>query len=126
VTVEEADESSSQVVKLVDQVIIAAYRKNASDIHIEPSVVTKATSIRFRMDGVCQEYMKIPNAMVRGVVSRVKIMSNLDISRAAPPQDGKIKFRRKGFRRLNCGWPHCPRPAVTRTWSCGSWLPPGL
>jgi type II secretory ATPase GspE/PulE/Tfp pilus assembly ATPase PilB-like protein len=95
-TVEEADESSSQVVKLVDQVIIAAYRKNASDIHIEPSVVTKATSIRFRLDGVCQEYMKIPNAMVRGVVSRVKIMSNLDIAERRLPQDGKIKFRRKG------------------------------
>ncbi len=96
VTVEEADESSSQVVKLVDQVIIAAYRKNASDIHIEPSVVTKATSIRFRLDGVCQEYMKIPNVMVRGVVSRIKIMSNLDIAERRLPQDGKIKFRRKG------------------------------
>jgi type II secretory ATPase GspE/PulE/Tfp pilus assembly ATPase PilB-like protein len=96
VTTEEADESSSQVVKLVDQVIIAAYRKNASDIHIEPSVVTKATSIRFRLDGVCQEYMKIPNVMVRGVVSRIKIMSNLDIAERRLPQDGKIKFRRKG------------------------------
>jgi type II secretory ATPase GspE/PulE/Tfp pilus assembly ATPase PilB-like protein len=95
-TVEEADESSSQVVKLVDQVIIAAYRKNASDIHIEPSVVTKATNIRFRLDGVCQEYMKIPNAMVRGVISRIKIMSNLDIAERRLPQDGKIKFRRKG------------------------------
>jgi len=95
-TVEEADESSSQVVKLVDQLIIAAYRKNASDIHIEPSAVTKATSIRFRLDGVCQEYMKIPNSMVRGVVSRVKIMSNLDIAERRLPQDGKIKFRRKG------------------------------
>jgi type II secretory ATPase GspE/PulE/Tfp pilus assembly ATPase PilB-like protein len=96
ITVEEADESSSQVVKLVDQVIIAAYRKNASDIHIEPSVVSKATNIRFRLDGVCQEYMKIPNAMVRGVVSRIKIMSNLDIAERRLPQDGKIKFRRKG------------------------------
>jgi type II secretory ATPase GspE/PulE/Tfp pilus assembly ATPase PilB-like protein len=96
ITVEEADESSSQVVKLVDQVIIAAYRKNASDIHIEPSVVTKATTIRFRLDGVCQEYMKIPNGMVRGVVSRIKIMSNLDIAERRLPQDGKIKFRRKG------------------------------
>jgi type II secretory ATPase GspE/PulE/Tfp pilus assembly ATPase PilB-like protein len=93
---EDADESSSQVVKLVDQVIIAAYRKNASDIHIEPSVVTKATSIRFRLDGVCQEYMKVPNAMVRGIVSRIKIMSNLDIAERRLPQDGKIKFRRKG------------------------------
>ena len=94
--VEEADESSSQVVKLVDQTIIAAYRKNASDIHIEPSSSNRATSIRFRLDGVCHEYIKIPNSIVRGVVSRIKIMSNLDIAERRMPQDGKIKFRRKG------------------------------
>jgi type II secretory ATPase GspE/PulE/Tfp pilus assembly ATPase PilB-like protein len=93
---DEADEASSKVVKLVDQVIIAAYRKNSSDIHIEPSPITKATSIRFRLDGVCQEYMKAPNAMVRGIISRIKIMSNLDIAERRLPQDGKIKFRRKG------------------------------
>jgi len=93
---EGADEASSQVVKLVDQAIIAAYRKNASDIHIEPSPITKATSIRFRLDGVCQEYLKAPNSMVRGIVSRIKIMSNLDIAERRLPQDGKIKFRRKG------------------------------
>lgn len=94
--VDEADEASSKVVKLVDQVIIAAYRKNSSDIHIEPSPITKATSIRFRLDGVCQDYMKAPNSMVRGIVSRIKIMSNLDIAERRLPQDGKIKFRRKG------------------------------
>jgi len=94
--VDEADEASSKVVKLVDQIIIAAYRKNSSDIHIEPSPITKATSIRFRLDGVCQEYMKVPNAMVRGIISRIKIMSNLDIAERRLPQDGKIKFRRKG------------------------------
>ncbi len=94
--VDEADEASSQVVKLVDQTIIAAYRKNASDIHIEPSPVTKATGIRFRLDGVCQEYMKVPNSIVRGIISRIKIMSNLDIAEKRLPQDGKIKFRRKG------------------------------
>jgi type II secretory ATPase GspE/PulE/Tfp pilus assembly ATPase PilB-like protein len=96
VELEEADESSSQVVKLVDQCIIAAYRRNASDIHIEPSPITKATSIRFRLDGVCQEYMKVPNSLVRGIISRIKIMSNLDIAERRLPQDGKIKFRRKG------------------------------
>ncbi|MGB9442988.1 MAG: ATPase, T2SS/T4P/T4SS family [Desulfobacterales bacterium] len=94
--IEEADEASSQVVRLVDQTIIAAYRKNASDIHIEPSPVTKATSIRFRLDGVCQEYMKVPNSIVRGIISRIKIMSNLDIAEKRLPQDGKIKFKRKG------------------------------
>ncbi|MGD9307360.1 MAG: GspE/PulE family protein, partial [Desulfobacterales bacterium] len=96
VEVDEVDEASSKVVKLVDQVIIAAYRKNSSDIHIEPSPITKATSIRFRLDGVCQEYMKVPNTMVRGIISRIKIMSNLDIAERRLPQDGKIKFRRKG------------------------------
>ncbi|MBW1899467.1 MAG: type II/IV secretion system protein, partial [Deltaproteobacteria bacterium] len=90
------DEASGRIVKVVDQFIIAAYRKNASDIHIEPSSVTKSTSIRFRLDGVCQEYMKIPNSMVRGIVSRVKIMSHLDIAERRLPQDGKIKFKRKG------------------------------
>jgi type II secretory ATPase GspE/PulE/Tfp pilus assembly ATPase PilB-like protein len=90
------DEASGKIVKLVDQVIIAAYRKNSSDIHIEPSSITKSTTIRFRLDGVCQEYMKVPNSMVRGIISRVKIMSNLDIAERRLPQDGKIKFRRKG------------------------------
>ncbi|MDH3879087.1 MAG: GspE/PulE family protein, partial [Desulfobacterales bacterium] len=90
------DEASGKIVKLVDQVIIAAYRKNSSDIHIEPSSISKSTTIRFRLDGVCQEYMKVPNSMVRGIISRVKIMSNLDIAERRLPQDGKIKFRRKG------------------------------
>jgi type II secretory ATPase GspE/PulE/Tfp pilus assembly ATPase PilB-like protein len=90
------DEASGKIVKLVDQTIIAAYRKNASDIHIEPSSITKSTSVRFRLDGVCQEYLKVPNSMTRGIVSRVKIMSNLDIAERRLPQDGKIKFKRKG------------------------------
>ena len=90
------DEASGKIVKLVDQVIIAAYRKNSSDIHIEPSSITKSTTIRFRLDGVCQEYLKVPNSMVRGIISRVKIMSNLDIAERRLPQDGKIKFKRKG------------------------------
>lgn len=93
---DEVDENSSRVVKLVDQAIIAAYRKNASDIHIEPSTISKATTIRFRLDGVCQEYLKVPNSMVRGIISRIKIMSNLDIAERRLPQDGKIKFRRRG------------------------------
>jgi type II secretory ATPase GspE/PulE/Tfp pilus assembly ATPase PilB-like protein len=77
IVTDDADEASSQVVKLVDQAIIAAYRKNASDIHIEPSPITKATSIRFRLDGVCQEYTKVPNSMVRGIISRIKILSGI-------------------------------------------------
>lgn len=91
------DEASGKVVKLVDQVLVAAYRKNASDIHVEPSPITKATSIRFRMDGVCQEYLQVPNAMARGILSRIKIMAGLDIAERRLPQDGKIKFKRRGI-----------------------------
>ncbi len=93
---ESMDESTSQVVRLVDQIMVAAYRSNVSDIHIEPSPITNKTVIRFRMDGVCQEYLKVPNSMIKGILSRIKIMSNLDISERRLPQDGKIKFRRKG------------------------------
>jgi type II secretory ATPase GspE/PulE/Tfp pilus assembly ATPase PilB-like protein len=95
-SIDDMDESSSKVVKLVDQCLIAAYRKNASDIHIEPQPQTKTTNIRFRMDGVCQDYIKVPNSMARGILSRVKIMAGLDIAERRLPQDGKIKFKRKG------------------------------
>jgi type II secretory ATPase GspE/PulE/Tfp pilus assembly ATPase PilB-like protein len=95
--IDNIDESSSQVVKFVDQVLITAFRKNVSDIHIEPSPVTKATAIRFRMDGVCQEYIQVPNIMAPGILSRLKIMAGLDIAERRLPQDGKIKMKRKGI-----------------------------
>ena len=95
--IEEIDEASGQVVKLVDQVLVSAFRKGASDIHIEPSPLIKTTSIRFRMDGVCQEYLQVPNSMARGILSRIKIMAGLDIAERRLPQDGKIKFKRKGI-----------------------------
>ena len=93
---ERLNEKSSQVVRLVDQIIINAYRNNASDIHIEPSPETKRTGIRFRLDGVCQEYAQVPEYMARGILSRIKIMAGLDIAERRLPQDGKLKFRRKG------------------------------
>ena len=95
--VESIDESSSQVVKFVDQVLVTAFRKNVSDIHIEPSPVSKSTGIRFRMDGVCQEYVHVPNIMAPGILSRLKILANLDIAERRLPQDGKIKIKRKGI-----------------------------
>ncbi len=95
--VEELDEGSGKVVRLVDQMLISAYRKDASDIHIEPSPVTKRTKIRFRIDGVCQDFLEIPNSFAHALLSRVKIMSNLDIAERRMPQDGKIKFKRRGI-----------------------------
>ncbi len=95
--VDEFNEASGKVVKLVDQILVAAYRKNTSDIHIEPSPLTKATTVRFRLDGVCQEYIQVPNTMAKGVLSRIKIMAGLDIAERRLPQDGKIKFKRRGI-----------------------------
>ncbi len=91
------DESSSQVVKFVDQILVTAFRNGASDIHIEPSALTRKTNIRFRNDGVCYEYIQVPNAMAPAIISRLKIMAELDIAEKRLPQDGKIKVRRKGI-----------------------------
>jgi len=96
--VEDFDESSSQVVRMVDQIFISAYRKNVSDIHIEPSPMSKTANIRFRIDGVCQDFLQVPITHARAILSRIKIMSGLDIAEKRLPQDGKIKFKRKGIK----------------------------
>ncbi|MCK5783445.1 MAG: Flp pilus assembly complex ATPase component TadA, partial [Desulfobacterales bacterium] len=94
---EMSNEASGKVVQLVDQVLITAYRKDASDIHIEPSTISKRTKIRFRIDGVCQDFLEVPNSFATAILSRIKIMANLDIAEKRLPQDGKIKFKRKGI-----------------------------
>ena len=91
------DETSSQVVNLVDQIIIAAYRRNASDIHFEPCQDSRVTTVRFRIDGVCQDYTKVPNSMIRAIIIRIKIMAGVDIAEKRLPHDGKIKFKRRGI-----------------------------
>jgi type IV pilus assembly protein PilB len=78
----------SPVIKFVNYLISNAINEGASDIHIEPK--DKFTKIRFRIDGVLFEMMQLPFKMHPAVVSRVKIMSNLDISERRLPQDGKI------------------------------------
>jgi len=94
---ESVNEASGKVVQLVDQILITAYRKDASDIHIEPSTISKRTKIRFRIDGVCQDFLEVPNSFAMAILSRIKIMANLDIAEKRMPQDGKIKFKRKGI-----------------------------
>lgn len=95
--VEAYTEASGKVVRLVDQAIITAYRRNASDIHVEPSPITKKTKLRFRIDGVCQDFLEIPNNFANAVLSRIKIMAGLDIAERRMPQDGKIKFKRRSL-----------------------------
>ena len=89
-------EASGKVVRLVDQALITAFRKNASDVHVEPSPITRRTKIRFRIDGVCQDFLEVPNTFANALLSRIKIMAGLDIAERRMPQDGKIKFRRRG------------------------------
>ncbi|MFP4088157.1 MAG: GspE/PulE family protein [Desulfobacteraceae bacterium] len=85
-------ENDSAVVQLINKMIVDAYSRNASDIHIEPRQGKASAVVRFRIDGACQAYQAIPHTYKRAVVSRIKIMSDLDISERRLPQDGKIKF----------------------------------
>ncbi len=87
------DENDSAIVRLANQIIADAFRQNASDIHIEPYGEKRETLVRFRVDGDCFEYMKIPQSYRRAIVSRLKIMASLDIAERRKPQDGKIKFK---------------------------------
>jgi type II secretory ATPase GspE/PulE/Tfp pilus assembly ATPase PilB-like protein len=87
-------ESDSVIMQLVNKIINDAYGRRASDIHIEPNVDKKNVEIRFRVDGDCALYQTVPFSYRAAVISRIKIMSNLDITVKRIPQDGKIKFRR--------------------------------
>ena len=89
----ELDENDSAVIRLANQIIMDAYKSRASDVHIEPYGAQRDTVIRYRVDGGCLEYQKIPGAYRRAIVTRIKIMSQLDIAERRKPQDGKIKFR---------------------------------
>jgi type IV pilus assembly protein PilB len=79
------------VVKLVNLIFIEAIKKNASDIHVEP--YEKELRIRYRIDGVLQEQMKPPVKLKSSIVSRIKIMAQLDIAERRLPQDGRIKMK---------------------------------
>ncbi|MEY4704446.1 MAG: hypothetical protein RL042_642 [Nitrospirota bacterium] len=87
------DENDSAIVRLTNQVIAEADRLGASDIHIEPYADRKDMAVRLRVDGTCFTYMRIPASYRRAVVSRIKVMANLDIAERRKPQDGKIRYR---------------------------------
>jgi type II secretory ATPase GspE/PulE/Tfp pilus assembly ATPase PilB-like protein len=87
------DENDSAIVRLANQVIADAYRLSASDVHIEPYSDKKETAVRFRVDGTCFTFMRIPAVYRRAIISRIKIMANLDIAERRKPQDGKIRYK---------------------------------
>ncbi len=89
-------EEDSAVVQLVNKIILDAYARKASDIHIEPYPGKENTHVRIRIDGHCTLYQTIPFSYRNAIVSRIKIMSDLDIAERRKPQDGKIKFKKYG------------------------------
>ena len=92
--IEGMTEEDSAIVQLVNKMIIDAHNRGASDIHIEPRQGRANTVIRVRIDGACQTYQTLPYTYKRAIVSRIKIMADLDIAERRLPQDGKILFRR--------------------------------
>lgn len=92
----ESAAADNELVKFVNKVIIDAYKQKASDIHIEPMPGKAKTGIRFRIDGTLMPYVEVPAHFRQAMVTRLKIMCDLDISERRKPQDGKIKFRKYG------------------------------
>jgi type II secretory ATPase GspE/PulE/Tfp pilus assembly ATPase PilB-like protein len=100
IEIEEAEsgvgEEDSAVVQLVNKIILDACARGASDIHIEPYPGKENTEVRIRVDGACSIYQTIPFSYRNAIVSRIKIMADLDIAERRKPQDGKIKFKKYG------------------------------
>ncbi len=84
-------EVDAPIVKLVNGILMNAIKTRSSDIHVEPS--EQILRIRYRIDGVLQPVLKLPLKIKNALTSRIKIMSNLDISERRLPQDGRIKLK---------------------------------
>ncbi len=91
VNLSEITAEEAPVVKLVNSLLADAIRKGASDIHIEP--FEHSLRVRFRIDGVLYEMMSPPNRLKAAMLSRLKIMAELDIAERRIPQDGRIRLR---------------------------------
>jgi len=87
-------EDDAPIIKLINAVLTQAVRENASDIHIEP--FENRLVIRFRVDGVLREVLQSKRALAAVVVSRIKVMSRLDIAEKRLPQDGRMSLRIAG------------------------------
>ncbi len=88
---DEVNEDSGPIIQLSNRIIEDAYFAGTSDIHIEPQ--EKEIIVRYRIDGVCQEKLRLPAKVGPALIARLKIMCNLDISERRLPQDGRIVFK---------------------------------
>lgn len=86
--------SKSPVIEIVSSVLGYAARNRASDVHIEPT--EDKTKVRFRIDGVLQERLELPREIHSAVVSRIKVLSDLNISEKRVPQDGRFRIEVNG------------------------------
>ncbi len=91
---EDADANEGPVIKYVTQLISNALKERASDIHVEP--FEKRVRIRYRVDGVCVEKENPPKKLQGPILSRIKIMSDMDMAEKRRPQDGRIKIHLHG------------------------------
>lgn len=88
------DETDAPIIKLINMMIAEAVRTRASDIHVEP--FNDRVRVRYRIDGVCIERESIPKRLQNAVLTRMKIISGVDIAEKRVPQDGRIKMRISG------------------------------
>ncbi len=95
-TEQQSAQIDSTLVKLVNKIIIDAVEQQASDIHVEANPGGRSVRVRLRKDGALVNYLEIPARFRGAVISRLKVMSQLDIAERRKPQDGKIPFRRFG------------------------------
>lgn len=83
-------EPDSKIISLINKILIDAYKKGASDIHFEPGAGKEPVMVRYRIDGECIRLHTIASTFKHAIISRIKIISNLDISEHRKPQSGKI------------------------------------
>ncbi len=88
---DEVNEESGPIIQLANRIIEEGYHAGASDIHVEPQEMD--IIVRYRIDGVCSEKLRLPPRVGPALVARLKIMCNLDISERRLPQDGRIVFK---------------------------------
>ena len=96
-SVSESDVAATPVVKLTNQIIRDGINAGASDIHIEPG--RKLGAVRYRVDGVLRKHMDLPMAALNRIISRIKVLSRLDIADRLRPQDGKarVQVKNRGY-----------------------------
>ena len=96
--IDKITESDSKVINLVNKVLLDARNKGISDIHFEPGMGPQPLKIRYRRDGICYTVHQIAATYKAAVISRLKIISKLDIAEHRRPQSGKILLKRAGER----------------------------